>query len=130
MVSGGFDPLHIGHVRLIRAAACLGRVYVALNSDAWLARKKGYIFMPWHERREILEALGHVACVVSVLDEDGTVAKALLEHRPAYFVNGGDRRTANPLEHAVCVRLGIAEIFGAGGDKVQSSSDLVRRRME
>jgi len=55
MVSGGFDPLHIGHLRMIKEAAKYGKVIVVANSDAWLLRKKGYIFMPWEERKEIIE---------------------------------------------------------------------------
>ena len=57
MLSGGFDPIHIGHVRMILAAAELGDVIIAVNSDDWLMRKKGYIFMPWEERVEIIRAI-------------------------------------------------------------------------
>jgi cytidyltransferase-like protein len=53
-VSGAFDPIHAGHVRLINDAAAYGMVVVILNSDEWLRRKKGYVFMPWEERKEIL----------------------------------------------------------------------------
>ena len=73
MVSGGFDPIHVGHVRMILAAAGLGNVIVAVNSDNWLMRKKGYIFMPWDERAEILKAVKGVTDVVAVGDSDGTV---------------------------------------------------------
>ncbi len=55
MVSGGFDPLHIGHLRMIKEAAQHGKVIVVVNSDAWLLRKKGFIFMPFEERKEIIE---------------------------------------------------------------------------
>ena len=56
-LSGGFDPVHVGHVRMIQAAAEIGDVIVIANSDSWLQRKKGYIFMPWSERAEILSAI-------------------------------------------------------------------------
>ena len=124
LLSGGFDPLHVGHVRLIVAAKNLnGEVTIALNSDAWLERKKGYVFMPWAERAEILRAL-HVR-VVAVDDADGTVCEALDRLRPKFFGNGGDRASADPREHAVCLRLNIEELFGLGGGKAQSSSALV-----
>lgn len=124
LLSGGFDPLHVGHVRMIRAAKALRcDVVIALNSDEWLSWKKGFVFMPWEERAEILRAL-HVR-VTHVDDRDGTVCEALERVNPAYFGNGGDRTSANPKEHKVCKELGIKEIFGLGGSKVQSSSRLV-----
>ena len=124
LLSGGFDPLHVGHVRMIREAHGYGRVIVAVNSDAWLMRKKHYVFMPWDDRAEILSALK--VEVTSVDDSDGTVCSALRRPGLMYFGNGGDRTTANPKEHEVCVRLGIKEVFGLGGGKVRSSSELVR----
>lgn len=129
LVSGGFDPLHVGHVRMIEAARSYGRVEVALNSDDWLARKKGYVFMPWVERAEILCALGAVSRVVPVDDSDGTVAAAILELWPQYFANGGDRGEPNPREAEACARRGCVMLFGVGGGKVQSSSELVRNQL-
>lgn len=129
MLSGGFDPLHVGHVRMILAAKNFrSEVVIALNSDEWLLRKKGYCFMEWSERAEILRALH--ARVVHVDDFDGTVCEALRRVAPAYFGNGGDRANSDPKEHAVCEELGIKEIFGLGGGKVQSSSELVFRTKE
>lgn len=127
LVSGGFDPLHVGHLRMIQAAHKIGRVEIALNSDAWLLRKKGYVFMPWAERCEILKALRGVSRVVAVDDEDGTVCSALIEIHPDYFANGGDRTAPNAREARACEALGIMQLFGIGGDKVQSSSSLVKR---
>jgi cytidyltransferase-like protein len=129
MLSGGFDPLHVGHVRMILAAKVLRTdVVIALNSDEWLLRKKGFVFMPWAERAEILRAL-HVR-VTHVDDDDGTVCEALRRIAPAIFGNGGDRTRANALEHELCGELGISEVFGIGGDKVQSSSWLVFKSKE
>jgi len=125
LLSGGFDPLHLGHVRMIQAAKAYGRVVIALNSDNWLIRKKGYVFQRWEERAEILRAI--VDRVERVDDSDGTVTEAIWRLKPDYFGNGGDRTYGNPKEHEVCVRLGVREIFGLGGDKVQSSSSLVER---
>jgi len=125
LLSGGFDPIHIGHVRMILAASELGNVTIAVNSDDWLMRKKGYIFMPWDERIEILKAIRGVTDVASVDDTDGTVCEALHRIRPDIFGNGGDRTNKNTPEMAVCKQLGIEMAWALGGDKVQSSSDLV-----
>lgn len=127
LLSGGFDPLHRGHVLMIRAALTYGPIWIALNSDDWMMRKKGYVFMPWEDREPIMGALEGVVSVFKFDDADGTVCEALERTRPNYFGNGGDRTTANPKEHEVCVRLGIKEVFGLGGGKVQSSSELVKR---
>ena len=130
MLSGGFDPIHIGHIRMILAAQKLlsenGSIIIAANSDAWLMRKKGYIFMPWDERAEILRALRGVSEVTSVDDEDGTVCEALRRHHPDLFGNGGDRNNKNTPEKAVCKELDIKMVWGLGGNKIQSSSDLVK----
>jgi D-beta-D-heptose 7-phosphate kinase/D-beta-D-heptose 1-phosphate adenosyltransferase len=116
MVSGGFDPIHPGHVRLIESAAKLGDVIVALNSDAWLERKKGFCFQGWDERAEVLMAMRNVSKVVPVNDADGTVCAALREYSPDYFANGGDRNTVNTPELSLCAELNIQPLFGIGGD--------------
>ena len=125
LLSGGFDPIHIGHVRMILAAAKLGNVIVVANSDDWLMRKKGYIFMPWEERAEILQSITGVTEVESVDDSDGTVCEALTRLRPDIFGNGGDRTNKNTPEKALCAELEIEMAWGLGGKKVQSSSELV-----
>lgn len=123
MISGGFDPLHIGHIDLIKLATAHGDVVVVLNSDDWLYRKKGYVFMPYEERGRILEAIRCVVSVIPVDDTDDTVCKALMGLKPDFFINGGDRDKANPMENKSCKRLSIIQIFGGG--KIQSSSKLV-----
>ena len=127
MVSGGFDPIHIGHVRMILEAAKHGKVIVVANSDDWLRRKKGFVFMPFEERKEILESIRGVQKVVSVDDTDGAVCEALRTHRPDYFANGGDRTNENTPEQDVCNELQIEMVWGIGGEKVQSSSDLTKK---
>ena len=124
-VSGGFDPVHHGHVKMIQVAARYGKVLVIINSDAWLERKKGYVFMPWEERAYIMRCLRGVMGVVSVDDSDGTVCEALRKHKPDMFANGGDRKTDNTPEMDVCNELGIKMIWNVGGGKIQSSSELV-----
>tara|TARA_R100000808_G_C2155291_1_gene167375 strand:- start:15032 stop:15442 length:411 start_codon:yes stop_codon:yes gene_type:complete len=125
MVSGGFDPLHVGHVNMIQAAAELGDVVVVINSDDWLKRKKGYVFMPWDEREAILESIKGVVEVSWVNDSDGSVCEALQRLKPNIFANGGDRTNDNIPEVDVCEQLGIDMAWGVGGGKVQSSSHLV-----
>lgn len=131
-VSGGFDPLHIGHVRMFREARALGdRLIVILNNDHWLRNKKGFVFMPETERKEVLEALG---CVDEVVltdhvegDADRSVCRMLQKIRPHIFANGGDRKPdGDPVpEVMLCEELGIELAYNVGyGGKVQSSTWL------
>jgi cytidyltransferase-like protein len=124
LVSGGFDPYHDGHAELIERAGQHGEVVVALNSDAWLTRKKGAPFMPWEARRRVLQSVRGVVSVYPVNDDDGTVVEALRTLRPDYFANGGDRAAGNTPEVACCQELGIRLLFGLG-EKIRSSSALV-----
>tara|TARA_Y100000592_G_scaffold14397_1_gene20470 strand:- start:4869 stop:5291 length:423 start_codon:yes stop_codon:yes gene_type:complete len=130
-VSGGFDPVHIGHIRMIQDASRYGNVMVIINSDEWLQRKKGYVFMPWEERAEIMGNIKGVIMVTQVDDKDGTVCEALRRHKPDAFANGGDRKTQNTPEMDVCEELGIQMMWAVGGnDKPQSSSWLVNNLKE
>ena len=132
-VSGGFDPVHIGHVRMCIEAKRLGdRLIVILNNDNWLRKKKGFAFMPEEERAEIIRALKPVDEVVLTSHapdtEDMSVCAELERIKPDVFANGGDRKEDNIPEYALCERLGIEMAFNVGqGGKVQSSSDLVKR---
>ena len=85
MVSGGFDPVHAGHIRMIRDAANFGDVIVVANSDDWLYRKKGFVFMTFDQRAEILNAIKGVILVDSVDDTDGTVCEAIRRLKPDFF---------------------------------------------
>ena len=128
MVSGGFDPVHVGHIRMIRAAAEYGDVIVIANSDEWLYRKKGFNFMDFTKRAEILDSIKGVLLVDSVDDSDGTVCEAIKRHNPTYFANGGDRGRSNTPEQDVCEQLGVELLWAVGGEeKVDSSSDLVEK---
>jgi len=128
-VCGGFDPIHVGHIRHFKAAKALGdELIVMLNTDAWLMRKKGYIFMKFEERREIIEGIRYVDKVVPYEElESGSVAKTLEKYAPDVFAKGGDRTIDNVPEDevATCKRLGIKLVCGVGGEKIQSSSWLV-----
>tara|TARA_R110000824_G_scaffold244813_6_gene433792 strand:- start:390 stop:905 length:516 start_codon:yes stop_codon:yes gene_type:complete len=121
MVSGGFDPVHAGHIRMIRDAANFGDVIVIANSDDWLFRKKGFVFMSFDQRAEILNAIKGVILVDSVDDMDGTVCEAIRRHEPTFFANGGDRRKTNTPEVDVCKELEIKLLWGVGGDKKLAS---------
>lgn len=128
MVSGGFDPVHVGHIRMIRDAAQYGDVIVVANSDQWLHRKKGFVFMEFDKRSEILSAIKGVIVVDSVDDTDGTVCEAILRHKPDFFANGGDRGKSNTPEQSVCEEMGVELLWEIGGDyKADASSNLVER---
>ena len=128
MVSGGFDPVHAGHIRMILDAAKWGDVIVIANSDRWLFEKKGFVFMHFDQRAEILNAIKGVVLVDSVDDSDGTVCEAIRRLKPTYFANGGDRGRSNTPEQDVCEELGVEMLWSIGGDeKRDSSSDLVER---
>jgi len=128
MVSGGFDPVHAGHIRMIMEAGKWGDVIVIANSDRWLFEKKGFVFMDFDQRAEILEAIKGVILVDSVDDTDGTVCEAIRRHKPTYFANGGDRGRSNTPEQAVCEELGVEMLWSVGGDdKRDSSSELIKR---
>ena len=134
-VSGGFDPIHIGHIRMFQEAKALGdELVVILNNDNWLADKKGKPFMPGVERKEIIEAIKGVDRVVltdhTPGDPDRSVCRALREIKPDIFANGGDRKPdGDPvLEVDVCKELGIQMMYNIGvGGKVQSSSWLIAK---
>ena len=127
MVSGGFDPVHAGHIRMIRSAAKYGDVIIIANSDSWLHKKKGFVFMDFEQRTEILNSIKGVVLVDSVDDSDGTVCEAIRRLKPTYFANGGDRGKHNTPEQNVCEQLNIEMLWSIGGDeKVAASSELVK----
>jgi cytidyltransferase-like protein len=129
VVSGGFDPVHSGHIRLIKQARLLGdHLIVGINSDEWLARKKGRAFMPWQERLCVLNNLQQVDEVYTFDDEDNTAGHLLQQVRAHYpdarivFANGGDRTQDNIPEMAV---PGVEFSFGVGGTNKANSSSWI-----
>ena len=126
VVSGGFDPFHVGHLRMMQEAAQHGKLTVVINSDAWLLRKKGYVFMPWDERAEIINAYDFVEDVIEAKDDDRTVVESLKEIKPDIFANGGDRENNNTPEARYCKENNIEMLWGVGGGKIQSSSTMVK----
>jgi D-beta-D-heptose 7-phosphate kinase/D-beta-D-heptose 1-phosphate adenosyltransferase len=141
MVSGGFDPVHIGHVRMFEEAKALGdELVVYINNDNWLRAKKGFVFMPERERKEIIEAFAPVDKVIISNHKKNTadmsVRIGLMKIKPHIFANGGDRTEKdanNPdsslyKERQIHKKLGIEMIYNVGyGGKVQSSSELVKK---
>ena len=130
-VSGGFDPIHSGHIRMIEEAKKLGdRLVVILNNDNWLRKKKGKVFMTENERRDVIQALRAVDEVVitshTADTNDMSVCNELRNVRPHIFANGGDRVYDNTLEIQVCNEINCRLAFGIGaGGKIQSSSWLL-----
>ena len=132
IVSGGFDPVHSGHINLMLAAKELGdQLIVLLNSDEWLSRKKGRPFMNFFERKMVLENLWFVDYVLDFDDSDNSAVDGLekvvsmyKQKDDLYFCNGGDRNSLDDIpEKGV---PGIQLKFGVGGDtKINSSSKLV-----
>lgn len=128
-ISGGMDPIHIGHIRYIEAAAKLGdALYVILNTDEFLIKKKGYVLMPYKEREEILQSMRDVDLIFKCIDKDQSVCKSLEVIEPDIFAKGGDKNINNIPEVEVCRKLGIKIVSGVGGkNKPQSSSWLIDR---
>jgi cytidyltransferase-like protein len=132
-VSGGFDPIHIGHARLFKEARSLGdELVVILNNDNWLKQKKGFVFIPENERKEIIESLKWVDRVVITghgsHPKNMSVCKELERLKPNIFANGGDRVKKNVPEIAVCKKINCRVVFNIGwGGKIQSSSWLVKK---
>ncbi|MDP2934364.1 MAG: adenylyltransferase/cytidyltransferase family protein [bacterium] len=127
-VSGGYDPVHIGHIREFKAAKKLGdRLYAILNSDGFLKRKKGFVFMPFKERKEVLESIKYIDKVIPCIDKDQSVCKTLAKLKPDIFSKGGDKTLGNIPEAKVCKKYNIKMVFGVGGGKVQSSSALTKK---
>jgi len=129
LVTGGFDPLHSGHIAYFRAAKQLGdTLVVGVNSDAWLVRKKGRAFMPWLERMNIVKNIKDVDFVLEFNDDDGSAKQAIKLARQTWpdhrivFANGGDRTDAN-IPEMEFVDSNLEFAFGVGGfDKANSSS--------
>lgn len=129
-VSGYFDPLHIGHVELFKLARALGdKLVVIVNNNDQTEMKKGKYFMPAEERAKIIQELACVDEVFISVDKDRTVCESLRAVKPHVFANGGDRHNYEIPEAVICRELGI-EIVDGLGEKIQSSSELIKRYYE
>jgi D-beta-D-heptose 7-phosphate kinase/D-beta-D-heptose 1-phosphate adenosyltransferase len=134
LVSGGFDPVHEGHISLIKAAAQKSDgVIILLNSDDWLIRKKGKNFMSAKSRKIICESIKNVVEVLEFDDKDNSACDGIIKARKKYpdavlvFANGGDRTKDNIPEIPVCKEQNVILEFGVGGtDKANSSSWILK----
>jgi len=131
LITGGFDPLHSGHIAYFKAAKTLGdMLIVGLNSDDWLVRKKGAAFMPWNERLCIINNLSMVNEVYTFNDDDGSAKHFIQQARAHYpdaeliFANGGDRTKDNIPEMDV-VDSNLTFVFGVGGENKMNSSSWI-----
>jgi D-beta-D-heptose 7-phosphate kinase/D-beta-D-heptose 1-phosphate adenosyltransferase len=122
-VSGGFDPLHPGHIDMFERAAQIGKLIVIVNRDEFLIRKKGFAFMPLQQRLKVVSSIDCVYAAIPAYDIDDTVCLSLGLLRPDIFANGGDRHKDNTPEAKLCKKLGIKTIFDLG-KKICSSSEL------
>lgn len=129
LVTGGFDPVHSGHISYFKSAKLLGdKLIVGINSDSWLERKKGRAFMPCPERVTVIENLAMVDGVILFNDNDNTAIEAIKNVQRLYpndtiiFANGGDRTKDNIPELAID---GVDFVFNVGNDKTISSSQLL-----
>jgi len=133
LVTGGFDPLHSGHLAYFKAAKELGdKLVVGINSDEWLTRKKGRPFMPFQERAEIIKGLSIVDQIISFDDSDdtacGAIYKTLATHGDIkiIFANGGDRTDANIPEMSTYESTRYVDfVFGVGGEDKKNSSSWI-----
>ena len=135
LVTGGFDPLHSGHIEYFNAAKELGdKLIVGINSDEWLARKKGQPFMPWKERAAIVANLQVIDRVINFDDSDNSAKDAIRKARSIFpnheiiFANGGDRTKDNiPEMELLNEYLNLRFVFAVGGEnKLNSSSWILR----
>jgi cytidyltransferase-like protein len=133
LITGGFDPLHSGHIAYIKAARELGdSLIVGVNSDEWLRRKKGQEFMPWEERATIIAALHNVDRVINFDDSDNSAKNAIRKVRTIHptaqiiFANGGDRTKENiPEMDLLEEMLHLDFVFAVGGEDKKNSSSWI-----
>jgi cytidyltransferase-like protein len=129
LCTGGFDPLHSGHIEYLKAAKKLGNILVVgVNSDAWLTRKKGRAFMPGNERIAVLENLKFIDACILFNDNDDTAIEAIRNVQNLYpnsqiiFANGGDR-TKDNIPEMIC--QDVEFVFGVGGENKMNSSSWI-----
>ncbi len=131
LISGGFDPIHSGHIKLINDANKHGDVVVLLNSDQWLKNKKGKEFLSFDERKIIMQNIKGVIDVIEFDDSDKTCidgikkAKSLYKNNEIKFANGGDRNNNTTPEKEFCDNNNIETLFGIGGDDKSNSSSWI-----
>lgn len=136
LITGGFDPIHRGHIAYIQAARKLGDyLIVGVNSDDWLKRKKGKFFLPFEERSNIVYAMKGVDLVIPFNDDDGSAKDAIRVVRERFplahivFGNGGDRTDKNIPEMDI-TDSNLSFVFGVGGEDKKNSSSWILKKWE
>ena len=136
LVSGGFDPVHSGHIKLIEEASRYGKIVVLLNSDKWLQNKKGKAFLPFEERKIIMSALKNVIDVIVCGEIDNTCIDGMKKVIKKYpdniikFANGGDRNNKSTPESVFCKNNNIETLWGIGGENKSNSSSWILKKWE
>ena len=134
LISGGFDPIHSGHIKLINEANKYGDVVVLLNSDEWLRNKKGKEFLPFDERKIIMQNIKGVIDVIEFDDKDKSCIDGLKKAKEKYhssnlkFANGGDRNVKTTPETSYCDKNKIVTLWKIGGNHKSNSSSLILKK--
>ncbi len=126
-VSGYFNPIHVGHIRLLKEAKNLGNyLVVILNNDLQVKLKGSVPFMSIEDRKEIVASIKYVDEVFVSIDKDKSICKSLIVVKPNIFANGGDRSKGEIPESKVCEDNNIKMVDNVGGNKIRSSSILIK----
>ena len=136
LISGGFDPIHSGHIKLIKDASNYGDVVVLLNSDNWLRNKKGKEFLSINERKIIMQSIKKVIDVIEMNDSDNTCIEGIKQAIKKYknykikFANGGDRNNNTTPEIEFCNANNIELLWSVGGNEKTNSSSWILKKWE
>ena len=134
LISGGFDPIHSGHIKLIKDASNYGDVVVLLNSDNWLRNKKGREFLSINERKIIMQSIKKVIDVIEMNDSDNTCIEGIKQAIKKYknykikFANGGDRNNNTTPEIEFCNANNIELLWSVGGNEKTNSSSWILKK--
>ena len=134
LISGGFDPIHSGHIKLIKEASNFGNIVVLLNSDKWLQNKKGKEFLPYQEREIIINAIKNVIDVIPCGNKDKTCIDGIkltmskYTKNKIFFANGGDRNNNTTPEKLFCDENNIVTLWGIGGSNKSNSSSWILKK--
>ena len=134
IVSGGFDPIHSGHIKLLEEAGSYGDIVVLLNSDNWLREKKGHEFLSFYERKIIMFAIKKVIDVIDFDDDNNNcvngIEKTIAKYngRKIKFANGGDRNSNTTPEYEFCKKNNIEMLWGIGGENKSNSSSWILKK--
>jgi len=136
LISGGFDPIHSGHIAMIEEASNHGAIVVLLNSDKWLINKKGKFFLPFKERKTIMFALKNIIDVIDFNDDDKSciegIKKAIKKYpnKKIKFANGGDRNDKSTPETDFCNKNDVETLWKIGGNYKKNSSSWILKEWE